>query len=62
MMLAFWRVLIVLGVVLLWWLGGNPTLFNSTDRETPDDILRRRYAAGEAAAEEYVHMRQVLEV
>jgi putative membrane protein len=59
-MLAFWGALILGVVVVVRWLGGAPGRGGSAP-ETPLEILRRRYAAGEIDREQYEQMRQVLE-
>ena len=61
-MLAFWGALIV-GVVLLVRSLGSATAAppEPPGRESPLDILKRRYAAGEISQEEYERMRSTLE-
>ena len=58
--LAFWGAVIVGLVLLVRWLT-SLTAFPGAARESPLDVLRRRYAAGEITREEYEQMRQVLE-
>jgi putative membrane protein len=60
-MLAFWGALIVGVVLLVRWLAGTTDRSRAAPEESPLDILRRRYAAGEITREEYEQMRQVLE-
>ena len=60
-MLAFWGALIVGVVLLVRWLAGTTARSGAAPHESPLDILRRRYAAGEITREEYEQMRQVLE-
>ena len=60
-MLAFWGALIVGVVLLVRWLTGTTTAARGPTRESPLDILKRRYAAGEITQEEYARMRQELE-
>jgi putative membrane protein len=58
MMLAFWGVLI-LGIAL--GVGYLRAGQRETTNETPLEILRRRYAAGELTGEQFEQMRQALE-
>lgn len=60
-MVAFWGAVIVGIVLLVRWLGGPTERRGAAGGETPLDILRRRYAAGEIAQEDYERMRQTLE-
>jgi putative membrane protein len=61
-MLAFWSALIVGVVLLVRSLTGVPAAQGQPPhRESPLDILKRRYAAGEIRQEEYDRMRQELE-
>jgi putative membrane protein len=53
LMAAFW-VAVALGVVALVRSGGRER------GESPDDVLRRRFAAGEIDREQYEEMRRVL--
>ncbi|NOY45526.1 MAG: SHOCT domain-containing protein [Deltaproteobacteria bacterium] len=57
-MLLFWGIVAV-GVVLAarWLLGRN----RGAGGDTPHEILKRRYAAGEISKEEYERMRRELE-
>jgi putative membrane protein len=58
----FWLfpVLIVIVLVLVLWRGSNRPP-SSPSTETPAEILRRRYAAGEISTEEYKERLAVLE-
>jgi putative membrane protein len=62
MMLAFWGALIVGVALLARWLSAT-TMASSEPphRESPLDILKRRYAAGEVTHEEYERIRHNLE-
>jgi len=55
-MLAFWGALIVGGILLYRALSGR----HPEDRESAEEILKRRYAAGEITREQYDQMRQAL--
>ncbi len=59
-MLAFWAAVIV-GIVLLVRSVGGLGGTTAPRGDTPQDILKRRLAAGEITPEEYERMRQVLE-
>jgi putative membrane protein len=62
MMLAFWGVLIVGVALLVRWLSVTTTGSGEPPhRESPQDILKRRYAAGEVTQEEYERIRHQLE-
>jgi putative membrane protein len=58
-MLFYWGVVILGIVVLVRWLMGRP--FPGGSRETPLDILKRRYANGEIDEEQFEKMKQNLE-
>ena len=58
-MLAFWAAIIVGVVLLVRWLTAATAAHDQP--ETPLEILRRRYAAGEITHEEFERMRQALE-
>ncbi len=60
MMLAFWGALIALAVLFFRRAGGPREDPPSTGRETPEDILKRRFAAGEITREQYDEMRHAL--
>lgn len=62
LMLAFW-VAVILGVVLLvrWAIGLTPRASDTPRPEHPQDILRRRYAAGEIDQATYQRMQHELE-
>ena len=51
---------IVLGIIWLARAGG-PVRGRGAPVETPDDVLRRRFAAGEITREEYDRIRRALE-
>lgn len=59
MMLVFWGGLILLAV---WLAKGlfNPTPERPPERQTPQEILRQRYARGEISRAEYEQMRHDL--
>ena len=62
MMLAFWGVLIVGVALLVRWLSATTTGSSEPPhRESPQEILKRRYAAGEVTQEEYERIRNQLE-
>ncbi len=56
-MLVFWGALIVGAILVVRHLGGVP---GSEARPSPLDILKRRYASGEIAREQYEQMRKDL--
>lgn len=58
-MLAFWGV-VLLGLILLVRWGGGTSEPRGASRESAQDILKRRYAAGEITRGEYEQMREVL--
>ena len=60
-MLAFWGALIVGAVAFARWLGGAAASGGTPASETPLEILRRRFAAGEIDREQYEQTRQALE-
>ena len=60
MMLAFWGALIALAVLFFRRAGGRTEESPSTGPEAPEDVLKRRYAAGEITREQYEEMRHVL--
>jgi putative membrane protein len=47
-------VLVVIGV-LIWWLVGKPRNLRALP-ESPEEVLKRRYARGEINKEEYERM------
>lgn len=61
MMLAFWGALIVGVALLVRWLSGATAGATAPARESPLDILKRRYAAGEITQDEYARIRQEIE-
>lgn len=60
-MLAFWGAVIVGAVLLVRWLSSALERPREAAHESPLEILKRRYAAGELTAEEYQRMRQEIE-
>ncbi len=60
MMLAFWGALIGLAVLLFRRAGGPTEGPSPTEAETPVDVLKRRFAAGEITREQYEEMRHAL--
>ncbi|MCL4467013.1 MAG: SHOCT domain-containing protein [Chloroflexi bacterium] len=61
MMVLFWGAVIVGGYFLVRALSQSGNRSAVVHSETPLDILKRRYAAGELTKEEYDRMRQDLE-
>lgn len=53
-------VLAVIGVIWLLNSGTGSDRRRPADRETPEEILRRRYAAGEISEDEYLRRRSGL--
>lgn len=60
-MLVFWGLLIVGVVLLIRLLDRRRTSPPAPTRESPIDIARRRYAAGELSRDEFEQMRRDLE-
>ena len=61
MMLLFWA-LIVAGIVMLFgWLRRSKRREFPGHRETPLDILKKRYAQGEVSKDEFDRMKKDLE-
>ncbi len=63
MMIAFW-ILIVVGIVFaIRWLAASTNAAKSTlaGRETPLDILKKRYARGEIDKAEFEEKQKILE-
>lgn len=56
MMLVFWALVVVGIVVLIRSVAGTPAHRGSS--ETPLEILRRRYAAGELTKEQFEQMKR----
>ncbi|MDE3074965.1 MAG: SHOCT domain-containing protein [Chloroflexota bacterium] len=54
--LAFWGAVIVGIILVVRWLGGE-----RREGQTPQEILKRRYASGEITGEQYEQMRRALE-
>lgn len=61
MMVLFWGAVIAGGYFLVRALAESGNRGAAIQSETPLDILKRRYAAGEISGEEYERMRQDLE-
>ena len=62
MMLAFWAALIIGAILLVRWTIGQPRgVSGTTSPEGPNDILRRRYAAGEIDQATYQQMKAELD-
>ncbi|MEK7247832.1 MAG: SHOCT domain-containing protein [Chloroflexota bacterium] len=59
MMIAFWGAVIAVAV---WAIESFRPRYNETRGETPLDIARRRYAAGEISREEFEQIRRDLGV
>jgi len=59
--LLIWVGGLILLVVLIMKLINSDRRRMNTRRETPLDILKRRYAAGEISREEYLRMKKELE-
>jgi putative membrane protein len=57
-MLVFWALVVVGIVALLRGLGGRSASDRAGHPETPLEILRRRYAAGEITREQFEEMRR----
>lgn len=61
--MLFWLALVVLIVVLVWRLldrGGRDGIRQEVDRETPHEILEKRYARGEIDRDEFERMKRDL--
>jgi len=59
---VMWILLLIVIVVLIWFLvrGSGTGGFQSTPRETPLDILKKRYARGEITKEQFDEMKKDL--
>lgn len=62
MMIAFWGGIIVLIVLLVRWLGAGSlsSQVSTPPRQTPLEILQRRFAKGEIDQSEYEQCRKLL--
>lgn len=60
-MWVFWLLLIVLAAVIVKALIGGPSRSGPSGKETPIEILERRYASGEIDEQEFERRRQELE-
>ncbi len=58
MMLVFWALVIIGIVALVRFLSDRGGTARPREPETPLDILRRRYAAGELTAEQFEAMKR----
>lgn len=61
MMLVFWALVIACVVMLFRWLGRSKRTEFSGHRETPLDILKKRYALGEIGKDEFDRIKKDLE-
>ena len=52
-MVLWWVAGIIVLVLLVWLVAGSTGVFSRRDDETPEQILKRRYAKGEIDSEEY---------
>lgn len=59
-MMYGWIIIIVLVIIAIWYFGKNGP-GRSVKRETPLDILKKRFAAGEITKEEYEDKKAELE-
>ena len=62
MMVVFIAILVIVVLFLVRWLGGARTdgVQRSTPEETPEGILKQRFAKGEIDKEEYEERMRVL--
>jgi len=58
LMAAFWVLVIVGAVAVVRWTNTRGTPGPSASAETPVEILRRRYAAGELSKEQFEAMKR----
>ncbi len=58
---VFQLLIIVLLVAIFWWLLRGQRFGYGTGKETPLEIVKRRYAAGEIAKKEYDSLKKELE-
>lgn len=63
MMFVIWIPFLVIGIVLLIKFMGNNGFrkFTKQEKESPLEILKRRYANGEISTEEYEERKKILE-
>lgn len=61
MMILFWALVISGFVLIIRWLMGNKGPEGYNPRETPLDILKKRYAKGEINQDEFERMKKDLE-
>jgi putative membrane protein len=54
-MVVWWVAGIIVLVLLVRLVAGSTSGFSRRDDETPEQILKRRYAKGEINSEEYQH-------
>ncbi len=61
-MMIFWIFIIAIGFWAIWYFEKNHnSIFNQLSKNTPIEILKRRFAKGEITEEEYDERRAVLE-
>jgi len=61
-MMYFWIILFVILIGVGWYIAKKNNIFsNRLPKNTPVDILKRRFAKGEITEEEYDEKRAVLE-
>lgn len=58
MMVAFWVLVIIGAVVAIRWMSARYTPGRPDSPDTPVEILRRRYAAGELTKEQFEAMKR----
>jgi len=59
-MMYGWIIIIALVLIAIWYFNRNK-MDISGKQETPLDILKKRYAAGEITKEEYEEQKKILE-
>lgn len=55
-LMGFWWLLIIGAIVLLWYVLSGTRKSGSHSEESPEEVLKRRYARGEIDAETYEKM------
>lgn len=60
-MLLFWGLVVIGIVAIVRWYLAHDHRQKSPEQETPLEILKKRYARGEIAREEYEQMKKDLE-